>query len=66
MQIGDVLHNGATVIEFNDKAILAKWINNTTPYVTWRYFNDDPRTTSWGRYFTNLEEAARDYQERKA
>ena len=65
MKIGDVLHNGATVIEFTDKAILAKWVNEITPYVTWRYFNDDPRSTSWGHYFSNLEDAVKDYEERK-
>lgn len=64
MKIGDTLHNGATVIEFNDKTILARWINDTTPYVTWRYFNGDPKTTSWGHYFSTIEEAAKDYQNR--
>lgn len=65
MQIGDVLHNGATVIEFSDSAILAKWTNEITPYVTWKYFNGDTRSTSWGHYFNNLNDAVKDFEERK-
>lgn len=65
MQIGDVLHNGATVIEFSDNVILAKWTNEITPYVTWKYFNGDPQSTSWGHYFNNLNDAVKDFEERK-
>ena len=54
MKIGDVLHNGATVLQFSDKAILATWRSKVTPFVTWRYFEGDPRSTSWGHYFSNL------------
>jgi hypothetical protein len=65
MKIGDVLHNGATVLQFSDNAILATWGSKVTPFVTWRYFEGDPRSTSWGHYFSNLEDAVKDYEERK-
>lgn len=61
IQIGQVLHNGATVVRFNEKTILARWTNDITPYVTWRYMDNDPSTTVWGHYFENFEDAEKDF-----
>lgn len=61
IEIGQTLHNGATVIRFNEKVIFAKWINDITPYVTWRYINNDPDTTALGHYFENFEDAEKDF-----
>jgi phosphotransferase system IIA component len=61
IEVGQTLHNGATVIRFNEKVILAKWTNDITPYVTWRYTNNDPDTTAIGHYFKNFEDAEKDF-----
>jgi hypothetical protein len=68
MNVGDVLHNGAEVLAFfeNKKhgVVLARWINDVTPYVTWKYFEGDPRSTTWGHYCHDYAEAWEDFQDR--
>jgi hypothetical protein len=61
---GEVLHNGAVVIEATNRVILAQWINEHTPFVTWVYYGNDPRTTAHGHYYTSLYDAVADYQAR--
>jgi len=61
---GEMLHNGAVVIEATNRVILAHWINEHTPFVTWVYYGNDPRTTAHGHYYTSLHGAVADYQTR--
>ena len=64
-RIGNVLPNGAIVIEIDDKVILAK--NNcgtADEYVTWRWDGKDPASTHWGRYHKTLSMAAADFETR--
>jgi hypothetical protein len=64
-RIGNVLPNGAIVLEINDHVILAK--NNTgtkDEYVTWRWDGKDPASTVFGHYFERLHNAALDFEER--
>jgi hypothetical protein len=60
---GDPLPNGATVLEVNGLVILAK-AKGPQPYVTWRWDGQDPRSTTWGNYFTSIAEAAQDFESR--
>lgn len=64
MQAGDKLHNGAIVISWNDRAILARWTNDITPYVTWRWWDNDPRTTYGGNYHRDIDSAINDFYAR--
>jgi len=64
-RIGNVLPNGAIVIEIKGRVILAK--NNCgtrDEYVTWRWNGTDPQSTVFGRYREKLSEAAIDFEER--
>jgi hypothetical protein len=61
---GEVLHNGAIVITASNRVVLARWINDVTPFVTWEYYNGDPSTTSHGHYHVDLTDAVSDYQTR--
>ena len=61
MEVGQVLHNGATVIAWNNQVILARWTNDITPYVTWKWYRKEPRTTSHGKYHVSLEDAYDDF-----
>lgn len=61
MEVGQTLPNGATVIAWNNRVILAKWVNDVTPYVTWKWYFNDPRTTSHGNYHTTMETAYEDF-----
>ena len=65
MGIGDRLPNGAIVLDFNENAILALFLSPTTPYVTWRWYEGDTRSTSIGHYFRNIQDAIIDYEKRK-
>ena len=68
MNVGDVLHNGAKVLAFfennTDGVVLARWTNDITPYVTWKYFEGDPRSTTWGHYCHDYTEAWEDFKNR--
>jgi len=61
MKVGQVLHNGATVVAWNDRVILARWTNDITPYVTWKWYRNDPRTTSHGNYHVSMNDAYVDF-----
>lgn len=66
MRPGDKLPNGATVIAEQAGVVFAFHPAGPTPYVTWRWDGLDPRSTSWGHYFSSVANAARDYEERVA
>lgn len=73
MQVGDKLPNGATVLEYKSfngpfgyddvrNVVLAK-TDGYMPYVTWRL--DAIGNAYWGHYYSNLNEAKKDFQERE-
>ena len=62
---GTVLPNGATVVAHKPGVILALWISETTPYVTWGC-NDDTLDCYWGHYFDNFASAVKDFDERSS
>lgn len=66
MKTGDRLPNGAIVIAEQAGVVLAAHPAGPTPYVTWRWDGQDPRSTSWGHYYSSVVRAALDYEERVA
>jgi hypothetical protein len=64
MQTGTLLPNGATVIAATDRVVLARWINDITPFVTWEYFEGRADSTVRGHYFDSLEAALKDFKTR--
>lgn len=71
LRAGDRLPNGSTVVEYvidqnGDGIVLAKDVNKTTPYATWEFYRNDPRSTSHGHYSFDETEAMQDYRARRA
>ena len=67
VQIGDKLHNGAVVVAIapHTKRVLCVIAGAYTPYVIWRYADNDDarlRSTYSGNYFVNLSEAVRAFE----
>ena len=66
---GEKLPNGATIleIEYDNKTlegvVLARQ-GSFQPYVTWKFYRGDLASTTTGNYFSNLVEAALDFQDR--
>ena len=68
---GDRLPNGSTIVEYvvdsnGDGVVLAKDVNNVTPYATWEFYRGDLRSTSHGHYSFTEGEAMQDYRTRRA
>jgi hypothetical protein len=61
---GTTLPNGATVLYEDGGVILAFQESTMAPFITWRWDQEDPRTTCWGNYFKSLAQAAVDFEER--
>ena len=66
---GEKLPNGATILEIeydnnNLMGIVLARVSGFQPYVTWEIYRGDLASTSCGHYFSNLVEAALDFQER--
>jgi len=66
---GSRLPNGATILEIeydnaNLMGIVFARSSGFQPWVTWEFYRGDLASTSCGHYFSNLVEAALDFQER--
>lgn len=68
METGTRLPNNAIVMEVSGEVILAKGDRamGMREYITWRWDQKDPASTCHGHYFTNLREAAADFDGRVA
>ena len=72
MKIGQVLPNGAVVMDFTSGVILAKGEKGVAvgqppvhvEYITWRWDGRDPASTVGDHYFSVLSEAAKNFEER--
>lgn len=61
---GDVLPNGATVIECMGDIVLAMWSKGyKTEYVTWK-IDLETRECFWGHYYESIRSAVEDYSGR--
>ena len=70
MDIDDILPNGAIVNGYcqigSQGVVVAHYTGRPQPWVTWRVFDGDPKSTSWGHYFEDAEAAKADFVERIA
>jgi hypothetical protein len=69
LAFGDVLPNGATVVECRDNGdgtgvVLARCPGEQVEYATWALRLDDPRSTVSGHYSRSLANAVEDYGSR--
>ena len=60
------LPNGAEILAINyyKGVVLAHNKGSVQPYVTWAFIGDDLASTWGGHYYSELEAAEEDYQER--
>ena len=67
LKSGDVLPNGATVIESTKTVVLAQWDKNSNEYITWNYnYIDGEPSCYWGHYHESITKAVEDYNQRVA
>ncbi len=61
MKIGNKLKNGALVINFNSKYVLAYCNGAAQPWVIWQY-NTEKQGMYWGNYFREFFSAVKQYE----
>jgi hypothetical protein len=68
MEAGQVLPNGATVVDRNYRrgqiTYLCYLEGNLHPWVTWQAREDAPGETFWGHYFKSKSDALEDFKTR--